>query len=222
MAKNELPIRILLADDHTLFVHGLKNILSSEPDFLVVGEASNGDEALKLVSQLHPDILLLDLCMPVKNGMEVLQSLFGSASSVRTIILSVGLKEKEFSKALKLGARGIVFKESASNMLFKCIRSVIAGQFWINSRSIPNPESVLTTSKSALALNKEDHYGLTDREMEIVSAVVSGHQNKEIANLLAISEHTVKHHISSIFDKLGVYNRLELTLFVHHHELIKE
>jgi two-component system nitrate/nitrite response regulator NarL len=222
MAVSRQKIRILLADDHAIFRRGLKNMLNDERDFHVVGEAANGDEALKLVEQLHPDLILLDLNMPVTSGIDVLRFLAESRSKVRTIVLSVEPKEEEILIALKLGTRGFVLKDSASTTLFNSIRAVMTGQYWMYSKSASSPDQILKQFGDSANLTKPKKFGLTDREIEIVKAVVSGHPNKEIASLLSISEHTVKHHITSIFDKLGVYNRLELALFVYHHNIILE
>ncbi len=220
MAENGKAIQILIADDHSIFRDGLKNLLACEPEFQVVGEALDGDEALKLVRQLQPDILLLDLLMPRVSGMDVLQALSESRSKVRTILLSGVVEGEEISRAFELGARGLVFKDSATRLLFESIRSVMAGQYWIGQQSVSNLVQTLKQFKNTVKKAKPKNYGLTSREMEIVKAVVSGYANKEIAGKLSISEQTVKHHITSIFDKLGVYNRLELTLFVFHHGIL--
>ncbi len=220
MAENGKAIQILIADDHSIFRDGLKNLLACEPEFQVVGEALDGDEALKLVRQLQPDILLLDLLMPRVSGMDVLRALSESRSKVRTILLSGVVEGEEISRAFELGARGLVFKDSATRLLFESIRSVMAGQYWIGQQSVSNLVQTLKQFRNSVKKTKPKNYGLTSREMEIVKAVVSGYANKEIAGKLSISEQTVKHHITSIFDKLGVYNRLELTLFVFHHGIL--
>jgi len=210
------PIRILIADDHPIFRDGLRRLLEAEPDLKVVGEACDGAEAVKLVRQLRPDILLLDLAMPRHPGLEALREMSsGSASnSVRVILLTAAAEKNQIVEALQLGARGIVMKDSATQLLLKGIHTVMAGEYWVGRESVSNLVQylrMLVQSSGEEARQKK--FGLTPRELEIVSAVVAGYSNKEIAEYFKISEDTVKHHLSNIFDKLGVSTRLELALF---------
>src|SRR5216684_2467972 len=181
--KRAQPVRIVIADDHPIFRDGLRRLLEAEPDLKVLGEASDGAEAVKLARQLKPDILLLDLAMPKHPGLEALRELsVGSNSApVRVILLTAAAEKSQIVEALQLGARGVVLKDSATQLLLKAIHTVMSGEYWV--------------------------------ELEIVSAVVAGYSNKEIAEYFKISEDTVKHHLSNIFDKLGVSTRLELALF---------
>jgi DNA-binding NarL/FixJ family response regulator len=218
MTKKGSKIRILIADDHVIFRHGLKDLLADQQEFRVVGEAGDGAEALKLIAKHQPDLLLLDLRMPAVSGMDVLRILADSRSKVRTIILTVALGNDEIPTALRLGARGFVVKDSDVATLFKSIKAVMRGEYWINSTGVSSPDEVLKIVTNSKKTNKSNRFGLSHREIEIVRAVSSGLTNRDIAKHLAISEHTVKHHITAIFDKLGVYNRLELALFIHHHQ----
>lgn len=217
---SESSTRILIADDHTIFRDGLKMLLSGWPDFEVVGEAGDGDEVLHMVERLHPDVLLLDLFMPKKSGMKVLEELKELNTGVRAIVLSDAVEEKDIPTVFELGARGIVLKDSSADTLCKCVKAVLAGQYWLGRKIISKPPSKFREGGSNN--DKSASYGLTPREMEIIRAVVSGGSNKAIARKFGISEQTVKHHITNIFDKLGVYNRLELVLFSFHHGLVKE
>jgi two-component system nitrate/nitrite response regulator NarL len=182
-------VRLVIADDHPIFRDGLRRLLEAEADFKVLGEASDGAEAVKLARQLKPDILLLDLSMPKHPGLEALRELStpGNSTPVRVILLTAAAEKSQIVEALQLGARGVVLKDSATQLLLKAIQTVMAGEYWVGRESVSN--------------------------LEIVSAVVAGYSNKEIAEYFKISEDTVKHHLSNIFDKLGVSTRLELALF---------
>jgi DNA-binding NarL/FixJ family response regulator len=215
-------IRIILADDHTIFREGLKTLLAGRGGFDVVAEAADGSGVCQLVEKMKPDILLLDLAMPKVRGLEVLQQLSESKSGVRTILLSGALEGEEITRAFTLGAKGVILKDSATSMLFRCIEAVMDGQYWIGRNSVADLVDTLKEQRSAEKKAPAKNYGLTPREMEVLRAAVSGLSNKDIAKQFAISEQTVKHHITSIFDKLGVYNRLELTLFAFHHGLVEK
>lgn len=219
METIKLPIRLIIADDHPIFRDGLRRLLELEPAFRVIGEAADGAEAIKLVRQLGPDVLLLDLAMPRVPGLETLAELAKSKTPVRTILLTAQIERAQIVEALQLGARGIVLKESATELLMESIRVVMSGQYWVGRESVSD---LVATLRQLMPRGGEEpssrRYGLTPREMEVISAIVAGYTNKDIAQKFAISEQTVKHHLTNIFDKLGVSNRLELALFsVNHH-----
>ncbi len=208
--------RILIADDHPIFRDGLKRLLESERDFKVVGEACDGVDAVKLVRQLKPEILLLDLAMPRLPGLEALREMNSgpASSSVRVILLTAAAEKDQIVEALQLGARGVVLKDSATQILLKSIRAVMNGEYWVGRESVANLVQYLRTLvDSSSHESRKKRYGLTPREFEVISAVVAGYANKEIAEYFKISEDTVKHHLSNIFDKVGVSTRLELALF---------
>jgi two-component system nitrate/nitrite response regulator NarL len=214
--RKSQPVRILLADDHPIFRDGLRRLLEAEPDLKVIGEACDGSEAVKMARQLKPDILLLDLAMPRMPGLEALREMSSgpTASSVRVILLTAAAEKKQIVEALQLGARGVVLKDSATQLLLKSIHTVMSGEYWVGRESVSNLVQYLRNLvQSSGEEAKQKKFGLTPRELEIVSAVVAGYSNKEIAEYFKISEDTVKHHLSNIFDKLGVSTRLELALF---------
>jgi two-component system, NarL family, nitrate/nitrite response regulator NarL len=213
-------IRILIADDHSIFRDGVRKLLEAEGGFTVIGEATTGTEALDLVNDLRPDVLLLDISMPRLTGLEVLRRLANKAAPMRTILLTASVEKSEIIEALLLGAHGIVPKQSASRMLFKSIRTVMAGEFWVSRDMVSDlVETLRGPSNGGLAGTKT--MGLTRRELEVIAAVVEGQVNKDIAQTFHISEYTVKHHLTRIFDKLGVSNRVELAMFAVNHELVK-
>jgi DNA-binding NarL/FixJ family response regulator len=215
-----VPIRILIADDHPLFRDGLRKLLQTEPGFEVVGEASDGDELVGLARKAKPDILLLDLSMPKQDGMEVLRALAAAKVPVRTLMLTASINKAQIVQALKLGAYGVILKESTTQRLFDSIRCVMEGQFWVGRESVSDLVRALRdVSSAAEGGTGTRDFGLTRRESEIVTLVVAGYSNPDIAQRCSISEQTVKHHVSNIFDKLGVSNRLELALFAVNHRL---
>src|SRR5215467_10008557 len=214
--RRSQPIRIVIADDHPIFRDGLRRLLEAEPGLKVIGEACDGAEAVKLARQLKPDILLLDLAMPRHPGLEALRDLGSNsgASMVRVILLTAAAEKHQIVEALQLGARGVVLKDSATQILLKSIRAVMSGEYWVGRESVSNLVQYLRSLiGSSPVASRQKRYGVTPRELEIISAVVAGYANKEIAEHFKISEDTVKHHLSNIFDKLGVSTRLELALF---------
>ena len=201
---HQAPIRIIIADDHAIFRDGLRRLLVSEKDFVVIAEASDGKEAVLLTQKLKPDIVLLDLAMPRVPGMEALRELAHAEVSAYTILLTAAIEPFEISCAMRLGARGVVLKASPPELLLRCIRAVSEGEYWIGSGLLKDWAHVGQGSGGGSEL--------TSREIEIVSAIKTGRSNKEIALQMSISEETVKRHLSNIYAKLGISSRLELAL----------
>jgi DNA-binding NarL/FixJ family response regulator len=206
MADSVRTIRIAIADDHPIFRDGLKRLLASEPGFSVVAEASDGVEAIRLVREVRPDVLLLDVAMPRMGGVETLTTL--DAESTRVILLTAAVEPPELLQAVQLGVRGVVLKESATRQLIDGIHRVMEGKYLIGVEVADDLAQAIRR-----AVPRPRQYGLTPREFEIVSAIVAGQSNRDIAEHLSISLQTVKHHLTSIFDKTGVSTRLELALF---------
>jgi DNA-binding NarL/FixJ family response regulator len=214
-------IRIVIADDHPIFREGLIKLLETRPGLKVVGAASDGDEALPLVVQLQPDLLLLDLAMPRLGGLVALRELQGmsAATNTRILVLTAAIERTELMTAFQLGAHGVVLKESASDVLFKSIQAVMSGRYWVGRKQVADLAATLRELSASSPAPTRKHFGLTPRELEIISLILGGLSNGDIASKFSISEKTVKHHLTNIFDKLGVSNRLELALFALHHKL---
>ncbi len=223
MTTGTQQVRLVVADDHPIVRDRLRRLLEEGPDYKVVGEAQDGAEAIELVRKLKPDILLLDLSMPKLPGMEALRelSVHESSAPVRIIVLTAAIEKTQIVEALQLGARGIVLKDTATEeLLLKAVRTVQAGDHWVGRAPVSNLVQYRhTLTQSAQDETKQKKSGLTPRELEVISTVVEGFSNKEIAAHCKITEDTVKHHLSNIFDKLGVSTRLELALFAVNHKL---
>jgi len=212
-------IRIVIADDHPIFRDGLRKLLSLEKDFEVVGEANDGEETLDVVREKEPDILLLDLRMPARDGLSVLQRLKNLPSKIRVIVLTASEDKNEFVQAMKHGCAGIVLKQTATQMLYKSIRKVHAGEIWLDSHTtaaVMRQFAAPVRAPAGFERALRDRNPLSQREREIVSLVAQGFKNKEIAERMFISEQTVKNHLHNVFDKLGVADRLELALYAIH------
>jgi len=220
MTKGKPPVRILVADDHAIFRDGLRKLLEGADDVSIIGEASNGNECVKMLAKLKPDILLLDLRMPEKDGLGVLEEINFDTASTRVIVLTAAEDDRDVVRAMRLGARGVVLKQSASDLLLKSIRKVNDGEIWLDNRM--TAEVIDAFKKSSEAGQRREKPLLSDREKEIVQLVAQGFRNREIGEKLFISEQTVKNHLHNIFDKLGVSDRLELALYAIHHRLIDQ
>jgi DNA-binding NarL/FixJ family response regulator len=219
MAQAKQTIRVLMADDHVIFRDGLRKLLATEDDIKIVGEASNGGDCIKMLAKLKPDILLLDLRMPDKDGLAVLEEVNFDQLPTRVVVLTAAEDDRDVVRAMRLGARAVVLKQSATELLVKSIRKVQGGEIWLDNRM--TAEVMKVFSKSADGGPRREKPLLSDREKEIVQLVAQGYRNKEIGERLFISEQTVKNHLHNIFDKLGVSDRLELALYAIHHRLIE-
>ena len=214
------PIRVLIADDHPVVRIGLRNMLQADSHIKVIAEAKDGVEALHMVRTLRPDILLLDLAMPKMPGIEALREITTENADTRTIVLTGQIDKRQILESLQLGARGVVLKDAAVAHLAACIRAVMQGQYWLDGRPVTNLVQVLRELTAQTAPPPRKTFGLTARELEVVTLITEGSTNKDIAETFGISEETVKRHLTNIFNKIGVGNRLELALFAFNHHLL--
>ena len=206
-----------------MFREGLRKLLEAEPGMRIVGEAADGEETVRLVRQLNPQVLLLDLSLPKLTGLEALRELSKLGIQTRTIVLTAAIEGEQIVEALQLGAHGIVLKHSALQLLLKSIRCVNDGQYWVGQEGVSDLiQALRRTMPSPSTPSPGRDFGLTPRERQVIALVGAGYTNKDLARELSISENTAKHHLTNVFDKLGVSNRLELVLFAVEHRLINE
>jgi DNA-binding NarL/FixJ family response regulator len=194
-------IRILVADDHLVYRIGIRSMIGSEPGLAVVGEASDGVEAIESYRRLRPDVLLLDLRMPQKGGVEVVQAIRGEFNNARILIVTSYQTEEEIFQVLKAGALGYILKDLGREALIQAIREVDAGKRWMSS--------AIERQFADRGLRQP----LTEREMEVVKLLARGLTNREIAQVFRISASTVKNHVNSLLTKLEVADRTEAVTF---------
>ncbi|PYR79974.1 MAG: DNA-binding response regulator [Acidobacteria bacterium] len=205
---------ILVVDDHAMFREALRMLLETDPTLRVVGEAGDGRDAIRLASELRPDLILLDLRMPGTSGLQALREIARITPPIRTLLLTAEVGESDVVEALRLGAKGVVMKESLPEVLFESIHTVLAGQYWVGRDCVADLIRTVRERRSHADVEPRDPaLGLTARERQVVAAIVVGCSNADIAQKFSISAKTVKHHLTKVFDKLGVSNRLELALF---------
>ena len=215
-------VRIVLADRQEIFRDALKRLLESEPGLAVVGGAGTAAQALHLVMDLDPDVLLLDLTLP-GGSLEILKTLASIPHRVRTIGLTSSVDKDVVITALQHGARGVILKESRTALLFESLRCVVADEYFVRRGDVGHVVERMRLLTAQSGPDENAHrFKLTRRQIDIVAAVAAGESNKDIADRLALSEDTVKHHVSNVFDKLGVFSRVELAVFAINHKLVRD
>lgn len=212
-----MKTKIMIADDHNLIREGLKQLLEFDGSMEIISEASNGVECLDKLQNIIPDILLLDINMPEKNGLEVLEEIKKMKYEIKVLILTVHNELEYLLKAVDIGVDGYILKDSESAELKRAINAVLAGENYIQASLIP----ALNNRLANRDIDKDKIDSLTGRELEVLIQVASGMFNKEIATSLNISERTVKNHISNIFKKIDVSDRTQAAVFAIKNNIIK-
>lgn len=210
-------ISILIADDHALLREGIRRVLSFEEDLKVVGEAEDGEDAIRKTQELKPDILLLDINMPKKNGLEVAKELGGRKISTKIIALTIHDGDNYIMEVLKHGALGYILKDVEPEVLIRAIHVVNSGNAYVYPKiaeRLGNLDEGELKEKAKLLYKKHRPGGLTAREMDVLSCIGEGLSNQEIADKLCVSEKTVKNHLTNIFRKLGVADRTQALVYV--------
>ena len=210
-------IRVIVADDHPIVLHGLRDLFESEPGFEVAAMCRSGEEALEAVRTANADVLVLDLLMPGRSGLDVMRDLAAQGATCRVVLLTAALRDTQVTEVVQLGAKGLVLKESTPDVLLECVRRVQRGERWIDRAAL--------NQMLDQAVRENDGDGmlglpLTPREREIVRMLAEGMRNKDMAEQLFISEGTVKLHLHHIYEKAGVEGRLELVLWAQRNGLV--
>jgi DNA-binding NarL/FixJ family response regulator len=219
------PIRVLIADDHALFRRGLEMVLQGEPGLDLVGQASDGQEAVQIASEVVPDVVLMDIRMPKITGIEAARQMKEVAPSAKIVMLTISDEEEDLFEAIRAGASGYLLKDIPLDELADSVRAVYGGQSLIN----PSMAGKLLTEFATLARrDAEDEPAkhapapkLTDREMEVLRLVARGMNNRDIAKELFISENTVKNHVRNILEKLQIHSRMEAVMIAVREKLIE-
>jgi two-component system nitrate/nitrite response regulator NarL len=214
------PLRILLADDHLLFRKGLAQLLDSQPDFEVVGEATDGLEAVEQAQALQPDLVLMDINMPNCDGFEATRRIKAKVANVRIVMLTVSEDENDLKTAVQCGADGYLLKDLSPETLFQQLRGLTSGEAPISRAMTGKLLSQLAQQGHAIAQLTATTEKLSARESQILALVASGYSNQEIADELGIAHNTVKNHLRNILSKLDVKNRAQAAAYAVSHGLV--
>jgi len=226
------PVRVVIADDEALFRASLRQLMAVPAGvikdvygvdvgagFDVVGEAGTGEDAARIARAVEPDLMLLDLCMPRLSGLDALRELGSCRDRMRIMLLAGSIDRTQLMSAVRLGVRGLVLKDAPTEVFFEAITCVLAGRYWMGQTLVSDlvdmVRPLIQSSASASSLEAR----LTPREQQVLKMVAAGRTNKEIAGEWAVSEETIKHHLTRMFDKLGATNRVELAMLATQHGL---
>lgn len=210
------PIRLLIVDDHTMFRQGLASLLRSEPEIEVVGQAADGQEALRLAGELQPDVVVMDMKMPGMDGVEATHRLLAAMPHARVLMLTVSEEDEDLFAAIRAGARGYILKNADADALLEAIRRVYAGEAVLSPAVTLRVFNAVRAVIPPVSLEKP----LTPREREVLRLLARGASNREIADALMISGDTVKTHVSRVLKKLGLHSRHEVAAYARHLKLL--
>jgi two-component system, NarL family, nitrate/nitrite response regulator NarL len=224
-----MSVRLLVVDHHPRARYELERRLDAEPGFEVVAQWLNGSDTVRLVEQHRPDVVLLDLDLPAGQGIEILKRLTALPTPSRVLGLCAQVDDETVLRILDMGGHGVIGRDAPAEILFRSIRTVAQDRYWVPPEHVAVLIDALRTRNTVAQApvqslehsNDPRRFRLTPRELDIVVGVTLGKSNKEIAERLSVKECTVKHHLSSVFDKVGVFSRLQLAVFAIHHHLVE-
>lgn len=223
-----VPIRLLIADSQPIVLEGLQRLFAGHPVITVVGESSDGMDAIEKAVLLEPDVVLMDIKLPRVDGLAVIRSIQARAPKSKVLLFASPEHRDEFVEAMKLGCSGVLHKDVATSLIEKSVMKVFAGEIWLDSNTTaavmrkfatPGEATSSTSGPPPNGKTPRERAQLSQREREIIVLIAQGYKNKEIAEKMFITEQTVKNHLHNVFDKLGVSDRLELALYAIHNSL---
>jgi len=220
-----VPIRVLIADGYPIVLEGLQRVFADHPIINLVGEATDGMDAIEKAVSLEPDVVLMDIKLPRVDGLTVLRSIQTRAPKSKVLLFAAAEHREEFVEAMKLGCSGVLHKDVPTSLIEKSIQKVFAGEIWLDSNTTAAVMRKFSTPGENVAppppngKTPRERAQLSQREREIIILIAQGYKNKEIAEKMFITEQTVKNHLHNVFDKLGVSDRLELALYAIHNSL---
>ncbi|MEA1973931.1 MAG: response regulator transcription factor [Bacillota bacterium] len=213
-----MKYRIVIADDHKLIREGIKKLLELSEEFMIVGEASNGNEAVELSKVLKPDLMILDINMPIMSGLDALKKIREEKCNMKVILLTIDDDKKSLINALELGADGYILKDSDPSKMSSILLNILDDETYIDKRLV---KFLVDIYKHSNEDKKSKFCDLTSREKEVLYYLSSGYTNNEISKEIFISEKTVKNYVTSIYSKIGVNNRVKATLFAIENDIEK-
>ncbi len=218
--RRNLPVRVIIADDHPVVRIGIRNVLAAHGNFSIVAEAEDGVQAVEHTFALRPDVLLLDVQMPNTTGFDTVRQIVAGVVETKIVLLTGSIQAEHLAEGFTAGARGIVLKGALTEQIASALLAVVDGYYWAQGHRIDHLAGVLAELRSQVRQESNDRFNLTRRELEVVSLIVKGYSNREIAKQFGLSEETVKRHLSNTFEKLKISTRLELAIFALANKLV--
>jgi len=214
------PIRVMIVDDHDLFRTGLSSLLVARPEFEVIAQASGGRMAVRLASELRPDVILMDRSMPDIDGDEATREIVATHPGIRVLMLTVAIEETAVASAIRAGACGYLLKDAPIEEVYAAVRAAASGSPWLSARAATALLERVRRVDERPDPDPTELGGLSPREVEVLRLLARGQENSEIAAELGISSRTAKNHVSSILEKLGLSNRVQAAVYAAKHQLV--
>jgi DNA-binding NarL/FixJ family response regulator len=213
-------MKVLLVDDHVMFREGIKMLLCAEPDFDVIGEAGTASTAVEKAEQLNPDLILMDLNLPDGSGLDAVKTILSKKPETSVVILTILETDSMLVEAIRAGVKGYILKNLPIAKLLASLRGLRRGEAAISRTMTTQIMKEVQRTNGRIDLKANEFYNLTRRELDVLALIVDGHTNREIAQILSISENTVKNHVHNLLDKMGVKARSQAAMLARRHNLV--